>query len=203
MSLNSYIAEQFSKPVGLGGRLVTHIMNRQNRPMYESTLLMLKPLDSDYILDIGCGNGYVLNMLARRTHSLLAGIDISESILKVAKTRNRGFVRNGRIMFSCQNAIGTSFADAVFDKAYTINTVYFWSDLDATMLEIRRVLKPKGMFINVFYSNETLARLSHTKSKYKRFSLNQLTDSAEAAGFETHIVSILNGTAYCVVCLVK
>jgi hypothetical protein len=35
MNLNRFIAEQFKKPQGIGGKLVTAVMNRQNRPLYE------------------------------------------------------------------------------------------------------------------------------------------------------------------------
>ena len=65
-----------------------------------------------------------------------------------------------------------SFADESFTKAYTINTVYFWSDLNKAMLEIRRVLKSDGVFINTLYTNGTLSSFSHTRFGYKRYNAN-------------------------------
>ena len=59
----------------------------------------------------------------------------------------------GKLTFSCQNANMMSFADNSFDKTYTINTVYFWEDLNATMSEIWRIVKPNGLFINTLFSN--------------------------------------------------
>lgn len=200
MNMNRYIARQFAEPTGLGGKIVTAIMNRQNDPLYEETVRLLSPGNSDKILDIGCGNGYVLGMLAQRYDCDSVGIDISQSILRAAAKRNRRFVRSGKMSFECCGADGMPFGDAVFDKAYTINTVYFWEDLDRVMAEIRRVVKAGGMFINTLYTNETLARFSHTQHGYRRFSREQLTRAAAAAGFVAEIIPILDGASYCVVC---
>lgn len=203
MNFNRYIARQFGKPKGFGGRIVTAIMNRQNHPLYEETNRLLSLNDDESILDIGCGNGYVLEMLAKQYDCHFAGIDISKSILLAASKRNQRFVKNGQMSFGCFGADKMVFADAVFDKAYTINTVYFWEDLTNTMTEIKRVLKPGGVFINTIYTNETLSRFSHTQFGYRRFEKEQLTGVAQAAGFGTEVVSILDGTAYCLICHVR
>lgn len=200
MSINSYIARQFGKPAGLGGKVITAIMNRQNYPMYEETLRLLLPCSSDRILDIGCGNGYVLKMLAQRYDCECVGTDISKSILNAAAKRNREFVKNGKMTFECYEASKMLFPDAVFDKAYTINTVYFWDDLIRSMAEIKRVLKPGGSFINTLYTNETLARYSHTQFGYKRFTKEQLRIAAQDAGLEVEIIPILGGAAFCALC---
>lgn len=198
MSLDSYIAKQLSNPQGIGGRIASLIMNRQNRPLYKETIQILAPSGRDNILDIGCGNGYVLNMLAQQFNCSLVGIDPSESIIGVASRYCSQFVEEGRMTFMCQNVKSMSFANNTFEKAYTINTVYFWESLHAAMLEIGRVLKPGGLFINTLYSNETLSRFSHTKFGYKRFSLEQLTSAGVDAGFDINVMPILDGAAYCI-----
>ena len=198
MSLDSYIAKQFSHPEGVGGQLITFVMNRQNRPLYEETIRLLPLSDVDSVLDIGCGNGYVLSMIAERSGCMLTGIDISTSIIDAASRRNHSFVANGRMKLIRQDIGKTSFDDCSFSKAYTINTVYFWENLSGTMAEIRRILKPKALFINTFYSIETLARLSHTQFGYKQFTLDQLTGEGTDAGFTVNVVPILNGVAYSV-----
>ena len=198
MGINSYIAKQFSRPSGLGGKLVCHIMNRQNSPLYEETIRLLPLSGTDSVLDIGCGNGYVMNMLARQCDGMFTGIDTSASIIEAALWRNRGFVKSGKMKFLCQNACEMSFADCSFEKAYTINTVYFWENLSGTMAEIRRVLIPNGLFINTLYTNETLSRFSHTQIGYRRFTVEQLISAGVKAGFTANIVPILNGEACCV-----
>ena len=199
MSLNKYIAKQFSNPTGLGGKLVSHIMNRQNHQLYEETIRLLSPSDADNVLDIGCGNGYMLNMLARQYSCDFTGIDTSISAIKNASRRNRIFLNNSRMMLLCQSADAMTFADSSFDKAYTVNTVYFWENLSVTMEEIRRVLRQGGLFINTLYTNETLARFSHTQFGYKRFTLDELTHVGINAGFTADVIPIFNDAAYCIV----
>lgn len=199
MSINSYIAKQFSDPKGLGGSLVSLIMNRQNRSLYDETIKLLSLSDSDSVLDIGCGNGYVLNMMAHQCNASYAGIDTSANIIEAATRRNRIFVENKKMSFACQDMNDMSFADGTFSKAYTINTVYFWSDPIKSMSEIRRVLKHNGVFINTLYSSETLSHFSHTKFGYKRYTAEQLTDLGINAGFIVKGIPILQGAAYCYV----
>ena len=124
--LNKYIAKQFGNPSGIGGKIIFSVMNRQNRPLYEDVLRLLAPADIDSVLDIGCGNGNVLNMLANRADCTLAGIDFSPSAIKNALSRNRRFVKSGRMNLVCQDMSQLPFPDCSFDKAYSINTVYFW-----------------------------------------------------------------------------
>ena len=91
-----------------------------------------------------------------------------------------------------------SFADCSFSKAYTINTVYFWENLDKAMAEIRRVLKPNGLFVNALYSDKILSRFSHTQFGYKRVTVEQLTRAGVNAGFTAEVVPVFGGAAYCV-----
>ena len=75
MNIKKFYARHLRNPKGFGGRIVTSVMNKQNLPLYEATIKLLKPSKSDVILDIGCGNGYVLGMLAKQYGGLYIGID--------------------------------------------------------------------------------------------------------------------------------
>ena len=194
MRINSYIAKQFQEPKGFGGSVISLVMNHQNRALYDETVRMLALSDSDSVLDIGCGNGYVLNLLARQHNATFAGIDPSASIIEAALRRNRKF---NKMSFSCQDISSTSFANESFSKVYTINTVYFWSDLNKSMLEIRRLLKTGGVFINTLYTNETLSHFSHTRFGYKRYDAAELTNAGKNAGFTVKAVPFLHRTATC------
>jgi len=66
------------------------------------------------------------------------------------------------------------------------------------MAEVRRVLKPGGLFINAVFTNDTLNNLSHTKS-YKRFIPEELSKAGINAGFTAvDTVSVFGGKAYCI-----
>jgi len=200
MSISKYISRQFSNPSGLGGKIVSFVINRHNTEMYEETARILNIDKSDRVLDIGCGNGYMLNFLAKRLSATFDGVDISESILNSAKKRNRKFVQNGTMSFSVGVADKMPFKDSTFDKIYTLNTVYFWDDLNATMQEIRRTMKPRGLFVNTLFTNEALSRFPHTKHGYRFFAEEQLIEAARDSGFDVSAVPIMNNAAYCIVC---
>ena len=174
-------------------------MNRQNRALYEDVIHLLSPDVSDNILDIGCGNGNVLNMLATRSECALSGVDFSPSAIKSARTRNKKFVNSGRMKLICQDMQKLPFPDDSFEKVYSINTVYFWDSLNDTLAEIRRVVKPSGVFINTLFTNDELDKISFTQIGYKRYTPEELISAGQSVGFDTHCVPVFNGKAYCIV----
>jgi len=183
----------------MNGKLVSFFMNLQIRPMYEEAIRFLSLSGGESVLDIGCGNGYVLNMIAKKYNGSFTGIDISGSIIRAAISRNRKAVDSNKMMFSCQNMSAMTFSDDSFDRVYTINTVYFWDNIPNVMNEISRVLKVGGLFVNTLFTNETLEGYPHTKYGYKKHSEKELTEAGTNIGFDVDIVPILNGKASCYV----
>ena len=137
-------------------------------------------------------------MLVKQYGGIYFGIDTSKSILRAAKRLNNEFIKSGRVTLLNQSLDSMTFTEKSFDKIYTVNTVYFWENLDKTMIKIYKLLKTNGLFINTLFSNETLSRFSHTRFGYKRFSLEQLTDAGVNAGFDVIIKPILSNAAYCI-----
>lgn len=195
MSINEYIAKQFANPRGIGGRIVMAVMNRQNAQMYEATERLLRPRNDDTILDIGCGNGIMLERIAHACDCRLIGTDISEDALEIAKRRLAG---TNVELLRCP-VDDTPLEDATVDKALTINTIYFWEDLASGFEEIARVLKPEGIFIGTHYTNRALESYSHTQFGYRMRTEQEVVSAAEIAGFTVQIKSIMDGRAYCVV----
>ncbi|WP_305297050.1 class I SAM-dependent methyltransferase [Parvibacter caecicola] len=196
MSFNEYIAAQFANPHGLGGRIVMAVMNRQNAQMYEAAEKLLCPQCGDAILDIGCGNGIMLQMIANACDCRLIGTDISSDVLKSAKNRLDGM----GVELLCCPVDDMPLEDATVDKALTINTMYFWENLASGFEEIARVLKTDGVFIGTHYTNRALKTYSHTQFGYRMHAENEVRSAAQTAGFEVEVKPIMGGRAYCVVC---
>lgn len=196
MGLNEYIAKQFANPRGLGGRIVAAIMNRQNAEMYDTTQALLHPQACDTILDIGCGNGIMLERIARTCDCHLMGTDISEDALKIAKHRLAG----KRAEFLCCAVDDMPIESATIDKAFTINTIYFWDDLAKGFEEIARVLKPDGIFISTHYTKQSLEAYPHTKFGYKKYPEEEVASAAQSASFEVKTRPIMSGRAYSLIC---
>ena len=195
MSINEYIAKQFANPRGIGGRIVMAVMNRQNAQMYEATERLLRPRNDDIILDIGCGNGIMLERIAHACDCHLIGTDISEDALEIAKRQLAG---TNVELLRCP-VDDMPLEDAAVDKALTINTIYFWEDLASGFEEIARVLKPEGIFIGTHYTNRALESYSHTQFGYRMHAEEAVLSAAKDVGLAVQIKSIMDGRAYCVV----
>jgi ubiquinone/menaquinone biosynthesis C-methylase UbiE len=174
-------------------------MNRQNWRQYVGTEAVLELDVTDSVLDIGFGNGYLLRRLASRNNSHFFGIDISPDMLDVATTRNKKYIQDGRMSLSLGSAEQTGLSNESITKAYTVNTVYFWSSLDDGLTEIWRILRPDGVFINTVYSKEMLDSLPVTKSGYAKYEINELIEAGERNGFSAKVEPIVEGRSYSVI----
>lgn len=196
MSINEYIATQFANPHGIGGRIVLEVMSRQNAELYDATEALLNPSSRDTILDIGCGNGIMIEKLARVCGCHLIGTDISEDALSIAKRRSA----KADAELICCPVDNMPIDSATVDKAFTINTIYFWDDLKKGFDEVARVLKPGGIFVSTHYAGHSLKAFSHTQFVYKRRTEADIISTAYDAGFTAETIPIMNGRAYCLAC---
>ena len=58
-----YIGKNFGNPQGIAGIIMTKIMNIMNQKLYNSVLRHMNLEPNNIILDIGFGNGYLINKL--------------------------------------------------------------------------------------------------------------------------------------------
>ena len=138
---------QFSNPRGFRGRLAGWLMARKNAAMNEKCVEWLAPAPADRVLEIGFGHGRTLGWIAERAPSgLVAGVDPSDEMLRMAGRRNRAAIQSGLVKLALGSAESLPFADGRFDKALAANCVQFW-DLPRALPELRRVLRPGGVLL--------------------------------------------------------
>lgn len=170
-----YVAVQFGNPHGYAGLTATFIMNCLNKRLYHMVEKKLSIKPEERVLDIGFGNGYVLQMINRKHPSTpLYGIDISEDMLQAATQRNIQAVTEGKIKLSVGNVMELPFKNQAFDKVYTVNTLYFWPDPDKGLQEIRRIMKPDALFLLVGNYKEWLDKLPITKHNFKKYDIKEI-----------------------------
>ena len=192
-----YIGSQFGNPRGIVGKICCFIMNRINNAMYRNVVLEVQNKKDLCILDIGYGNGYLIEQMFKNTHSRIYGIDISSDMLKVASDRNKKGVQAGEITLSLGNCCNLNFNNNTFEIVTSVNTIYFWQDTLKGLTEIHRVLKEGGAFYNAVYSKEWLQRLSYTRKGFKFFEKEDYMKLGKQAGFsEILIKEIINGRGY-------
>jgi ubiquinone/menaquinone biosynthesis C-methylase UbiE len=141
-----YIDGQYRQPSGLIGRWIGGRMAQQHRPENLWTVNLLDVGNTDHILEIGFGPGFAIQTFARCARHV-AGIDFSRTMVAVARKRNAAAVREGKVDLRYGDAAELPFADTIFDKVYSIHSIYFWRDPLRVLREIRRVLKPNGYLV--------------------------------------------------------
>lgn len=120
----------------------------------------------DIFLDIGCGEGYLLEQIAAKKKY---GLDISHKALQVTKRRSDLEVCIG---FSEQLPYRSDY----FDTITSIGVMTHFIDDVAATKEINRVLKPGGyyvvgIFLHASIYEKILTKISeftHSKSKYQK-----------------------------------
>lgn len=197
---SEYIGSQFGNPRGFAGKCCCIIMNRMNRAMYRRVVSLVQPGGEMEILDIGYGNGYLIQQLYRAGRPDICGIDISEDMKQDAGQRNQKGVAEGRIHLETGDCCDLPFQNESFDVATSINTIYFWNDTLQGLREIYRTLKPEGIFYNVVYTKEWLQRLSYTKTGFRFYEQQDFIGQGKQAGFSgVEIADIAKGKSFVVI----
>lgn len=139
------IHSQFAHPEGWVGRLVGVILAWKNRERNAWALSMLDIQPEDQVLEIGFGPGQAIQEAAKLTpKGFVAGIDLSEVMVVQASQRNAAAIRSGHVLLQKGAESPLPFEDSEFTKAFAVNSLQFWSNPDAGLQEVRRVLKPGG-----------------------------------------------------------
>lgn len=102
----------------------------------------------DKILDLGCGNGRLLELLKNQEIDYI-GIDSSKRLIEIAKKKYP------EAKFQIGDALNLLFPDNFFDKVFSIAVLHHIPSEDFRvqfLKEVKRVLKPEGiLFLTVWY----------------------------------------------------
>ncbi len=171
------IAAQLRQPNGEYGIQVGEKMNEGNLHTNLNTIGALKLDANDNILEIGMGNGYFLKDILLVDSSIkYTGCDFSEIMVKEACKQNEPFVASGQAEFYLADACKLPFEKETFEKVFSVNTIYFWDNLQLVFSEIRRVLKPKGQLTISVRPKSVMEHYPFVKYGFAMFSKNDLTN---------------------------
>lgn len=123
---------------------------------------------SSSILDVGCGNGYLLKKLAKQAKKVV-GIDYSKELVSIAKRHVHNF-KNIRIQ-NVDIVDPLPFPDAMFDVVIANMVLQYVPTLETFALSARHVLKPGDLLIiiidhpvhSLFFRAQALTGKKETK----------------------------------------
>jgi ubiquinone/menaquinone biosynthesis C-methylase UbiE len=98
------------------------------------------------VLDVGAGIGGPARYFAEAHACIVHGIDLSDEYVQVANALTRRCGLAAQASFSQAGALAVPFADRSFDRAAMIHVGMNIADKAGAFAEVRRVLKPGGLF---------------------------------------------------------
>lgn len=131
-----------------------------NRMLERLDLVSIRPA---VVVDAGCGTGRAsLGLLKRYGGCMVAGLDLSEGMLKLAR-RRRSWLRAPHPV--CADAARLPLADDSVDLLFSNLMLQWCNDVDAVFAEFRRVLRPHGLVSFSTFGPDTLKELRHAWSE--------------------------------------
>jgi SAM-dependent methyltransferase len=131
----------------LGGvaSLEDRAKNRSYQAMFHALIDRMAPRPGEAILEVGCGAGSLVRLLARRLGGAnpITAADINPFLLREAAALAAADDIGEAIHFTRGNAEALPFPDQSFDCVYSV-TVLEECDAGRAIAEIRRVLRPGG-----------------------------------------------------------
>ena len=138
--------DNMRKPQGKLGNFQLKSMNKEHTPVSLWGLKHLDIKEDDIILDIGCGGGMNINRMSKKAKKVY-GVDYSIESVKLSREVNEDYIREGKVEILEGNVASLPFEDDTFDIVTAFETVYFWPDIEKSFGEVKRVLKPGGVFL--------------------------------------------------------
>jgi SAM-dependent methyltransferase len=178
------IGNQFKKPTGFLGKIISAAMKKGNSFAYDTLLDILEIKDQDSLFEIGYGHGIGIEKILSKNNCSISGIDFSELMHKEATKRNKRHIElnNAKLYFG--DFLTFNFGELRFDKIFCINVIYFWDNLEKPFLAIRNGLKDNGSFYFYMAHSDELNKLKFTKDDiFNKYSIENVVEKLNIAGF--------------------
>ncbi len=156
-----------------------------HRPNFKVILKELSLTPSDFLLEVGCGGGALLQE-ALRSGCRAAAVDHSPEMVKLAQEVNHDAIRQRRLEVREAAADQLPFPNGKFTCAALTNVFGFLPDPHAVLVEIGRVLAKDGRLVFFTVSPEmrgTIAAPEPLASRIHFYKDEELMKLAREAGF--------------------
>ncbi len=189
------LAEQLRLPQGENSKTVTELMAKSNRPLYEYTYRHLDLIPNTEILEVGPADGHFINELFKLEKNIAyTGIDLSDDMINVANENHAELILESKVKFVKGDVVDLPFSENTFDRIFTINTLYFWSDPGKGIRELLRVLKPSGKVFLVIRSKDSMEKMPFTQYGFEMYSKDELSQLFSKNGFSSAAISLITET---------
>ena len=123
-------------------RRSTYYYSRNGKISCRDIAEQLKEVPYGALLDIGCGTGFLIDLLAEQRAARYSGVDLSDEMIRAAKGKA---IRGAE--FTAGSADKLPYPDESFDIVTCSQSFHHYPYPERAMLEAKRVLKPGGLYI--------------------------------------------------------
>jgi ubiquinone/menaquinone biosynthesis C-methylase UbiE len=149
----------FRVPAGPLGHLAGWLMGRDDTA-HRELVELLAPAAGARICEIGFGPGQLLALLCSRDPTVhVCGVDPSAVMLEQAHRRLARAGCTDRADLRVGVAGALPFPDRDADQVIAVNTAAMWPDLQAALVDARRVLRPGGGLLIAWHAATSPRRL--------------------------------------------
>ena len=141
-------------------------LREENEPSSFSRELHEYPcFRGEKVLDVGCGNGYVLSKYAAEGAAVY-GLDLTQTGVQLSRKRFAQINLHGQ--FTVGNAEQLPYAGETFACVCSMGVLHHLPDIDKAIKEIHRVLMPGGrLIIMLYHRNSAIYRLGMLASHWR------------------------------------
>ena len=145
--------------------LMNDVMSFGAHRLWKSTFIdVVNPSYSDKIIDVGSGSGdLVLEIQKRYLNAKIDIVDLNAKMLQEGRKR----IKKGKVSFYKQNAENLRFANNSYDKYLISFCLRNITDIDKSLKEAFRILKPGGQYYCLEFSRPSSFIISNIYSYYK------------------------------------
>ncbi len=134
--------EHFNKQAPVYDETNTMYYSKEGKISCQDIFDYLKNRSFEKLLDVGCGTGYLIDMLSKEISAEYYGLDLSTEMLKVANGKN---INQATFIEGTSNQL--PFDDNTFDVVTCSQSFHHYPYQEKAMKEAYRVLKDGGIYI--------------------------------------------------------
>lgn len=161
----------------------------------------LKDVPYASLLDVGCGTGFLIDLLTRQHPAQYTGLDLSPEMIRMAKLKQ---IHGAEFVIGSADSL--PFPDAAFDIVTCSQSFHHYPYQEKAMSEVLRVLKPGGLYIlsdtgvggiGAWIDNQILFRISRS-GDCRTTNRKGIARMMEQTGFQVVECCQLQGFIYTV-----